>query len=101
MWFTCARPRRSRRPLRAVATLPRLSEWGRVISCRQTQLRQAQKLIQVHLGVGRMGVDDVALRCRPRVIIATGAHWSGDGRGATRPDTGADDCCRMCSRCFR
>jgi dimethylamine/trimethylamine dehydrogenase len=77
---------------RAVATLPRLSEWGRVISYRQTQLGKLKKLIQVHLGVGRMGVDDVLRYGADRVVIATGAHWSGDGRGANfGPIPGADD----------
>ena len=39
-----------------------------------------------------MGADDVLRYGADRVVIATGAHWSGDGRGANfGPIPGADD----------
>jgi dimethylamine/trimethylamine dehydrogenase len=77
---------------KSVATLPRLSEWGRVITYRQTQLAKLKKAVQVHLGVGRMTADDVLNYGADRVVIATGATWCGDGRGANfGPIPGADD----------
>ncbi len=65
-----------------VATLPRLQEWGRVITYRQAQLAKLKKQVEVHLGVGRMSADDVLGYGADRVVIATGSHWSADGRGA-------------------
>jgi dimethylamine/trimethylamine dehydrogenase len=77
---------------KAVATLPRLSEWGRVITYRQTQLAKLKKSVQVHLGIGRMRADEVLNYGADRIVIATGSHWSGDGRGANfGPIPGADD----------
>src|SRR5712664_210888 len=76
---------------KAVATLPRLNEWGRVITYRQNQLTKLKKSVQVHLGVGRMTADEVLRYGADRVVITTGAHWSGDGRGANfGPIPGAD-----------
>src|SRR5258705_9854779 len=76
---------------KAVATLPRLNEWGRVITYRQIQLAKLKKAVQVHLGVGKMTADEVLRYGADRVVIATGAHWSGDGRGANfGPIPGAD-----------
>ena len=77
---------------REVATLPRLAEWGRVITYRQTQLAKLKKLVQVHLGIGRMSAADVLNYGADRVVIATGAHWSRDGRSSNfGPLPGADD----------
>jgi dimethylamine/trimethylamine dehydrogenase len=77
---------------KSVASLPRLNEWGRVISYRQIQLAKLKKTVQVHLGVGRMSADDVLGYGADRVVIATGSRWHGDGRGANfGPIPGADD----------
>jgi dimethylamine/trimethylamine dehydrogenase len=76
---------------RHVATLPRLAEWARVIAYRQAQLAKLRKQVEVHLGVGRMSAADVLGYGADRVVIATGAHWSADGRGANSgPIPGAD-----------
>src|SRR6267378_3455606 len=76
---------------KAVATLPRLNEWGRVITYRQIQLAKLKKSVQVHLGVGNMTADEVLRYGADRVVIATGSDWSGDGRGANfGPIPGAD-----------
>jgi dimethylamine/trimethylamine dehydrogenase len=76
---------------KSVVTLPRLAEWARVISYRQAQLAKLKKQVAVHLGVGRMSARDVLEYGADRVVIATGAHWSSDGRGAGGPIHGADD----------
>ena len=39
--------------------LPRLNEWSRVITYRQTQLSKLKKHVAVHLGVGPMSTDQV------------------------------------------
>ncbi|MDB6086352.1 MAG: Trimethylamine dehydrogenase [Gammaproteobacteria bacterium] len=76
---------------KSIATLPRLSEWGRVITYRQTQLAKLRKNVQVHVNVGKMSADDVLQYGADRVVIATGSHWSADGRGANYgPILGAD-----------
>src|SRR5450631_2674753 len=76
---------------RSIATLPRLNEWSRVITYRQTQLRKLKKNVEVHLGVGKMGADQVLQYGADRVVIATGYHWCADGRGANYgPIPGAD-----------
>jgi dimethylamine/trimethylamine dehydrogenase len=75
-----------------VVKLPRLSEWGRVISYRQAQLAKWKKNVQVHLGVGKMSATDVLNYGADRVVLATGSHWAGDGRSAgSGPIPGADD----------
>jgi dimethylamine/trimethylamine dehydrogenase len=77
---------------KAVSTLPRLNEWSRVVSYRQTQLAKLKKQVEVHLGIGRMSADEVLNYGADRVVIATGAHWSRDGRGGNfGPLPGADD----------
>jgi dimethylamine/trimethylamine dehydrogenase len=76
---------------RGIATLPRLGEWARVISYRQTQLAKLRKQAEVHLGVGPMTAKDVLDYGADRVIIATGYHWADDGRGSNYgPVPGAD-----------
>jgi dimethylamine/trimethylamine dehydrogenase len=75
-----------------VASLPRLSEWGRVITYRQIQLGKLKRYVDVHLGVGKMNAEDVLQYGADRVVIATGSRWSGDGRSANcGPIAGADD----------
>ena len=76
---------------KSIATLPRLSEWGRVIAYRQAQLEKLRKNIDVHVGVGKMSAGDVLQYGADRVVIATGSHWCADGRGANYgPIAGAD-----------
>ncbi len=76
---------------KGVVTLPRLNEWSRVITYRQTQLAKLKKQVQVHLGIGRMSGADVLNYGADRVVIATGAHWGADGRGGNcGPVAGAD-----------
>jgi dimethylamine/trimethylamine dehydrogenase len=76
---------------KSIATLPRLSEWGRVITYRQAQLDKLRKNVDVHLGVGKMSAGDVLQYGADRVVIATGSHWCADGRGANYgPIAGAD-----------
>jgi dimethylamine/trimethylamine dehydrogenase len=77
---------------KSIATLPRLAEWARVITYRQTQLRKLKKNVEVHLGVGTMSADEVLRYGADRVVIATGYRWCSDGRGANYgPIAGADD----------
>jgi dimethylamine/trimethylamine dehydrogenase len=76
---------------KSIATLPRLSEWGRVISYRQAQLAKLRRNVDVHVGVGKMSADSVLQYGADRVVIATGSHWCADGRGANfGPIAGAD-----------
>ena len=74
-----------------VSRYPRCSEWVRVITYRETQLKKL-KNVEVHLGVGRMTANDVLEYGADKVVIATGSHWSADGLGAEihRPIPGAD-----------
>jgi dimethylamine/trimethylamine dehydrogenase len=76
---------------KSIATLPRLAEWARVISYREIQLRKLKKNVAVHTGVGPMSADEVLRYGADRVVVATGYHWSSDGRGANYgPIQGAD-----------
>ena len=75
-----------------VVKLPRLSEWGRVISYRQAQLAKWKKTIQVHLGIGRMSAADVLDYGADRIVLATGSYWAPDGKSAgSGAIPGADD----------
>ena len=77
---------------KSIATLPRLNEWSRVITYRQTQLGKLRKKVEVHLGIGKMTADEVLQYGADRVVMATGYHWCSDGRGANYgPIPGADD----------
>ncbi len=67
---------------KSIATLPRLAEWARVISYREIQLRKLKNNVAVHTGVGPMSTDEVLRYGADRVVVATGYHWSSDGRGA-------------------
>ena len=83
--------------LRHVARLPGLAEWSRVIAYRETQLNRMAN-VEILRGAGTATVDDVLGFGVARVVLATGAHWVGDGLGATGPDAvpGADaahPCC--------
>jgi len=74
-----------------VAKLPRLNEWGRVITYRQIQLDKL-KNVEVHLGVGKMTADDVLDYGADKVVIATGSQWASNGLhcGGHEPVSGAD-----------
>src|SRR6202171_2075850 len=76
---------------RDVARYPRCSEFGRVISYRQSQLAKLRN-VEVQLGVSPMTADEVLQYGADKVVIATGAHWSTVGLGAEvhRPIHGAD-----------
>ncbi len=82
-----------------MATLPRLNEWGRVVTYRQIQLAKLKKNVEVHLGIGKMTADEILRYGADRIVLATGSHWCGDGRGANfGPIPARTMPCRMCSR---
>ena len=59
--------------------LPGLAEWGRV---RDWRLHQISKLSSIEIfRDSRMTADDVMELGIPHVVVATGSHWRGDGRG--------------------
>ncbi|MBL9050177.1 MAG: FAD-dependent oxidoreductase [Tabrizicola sp.] len=65
------------------ARLPGLSEWGRVIDWRLSQL---SKLPQVTLYPGStMTAEDIRETGLGHVMIATGSLWRADGRGRSLP----------------
>ena len=79
-----------------VTRLPRLSEWGRVITYRQTQLAKL-KNVEVHLGVGKMSATDTLTYGAARIIVATGSRWRDDGVGpGSGPIEGADTTLPYC-----
>jgi len=63
--------------VKMVMRYPGLSEWSRVASYRQIQLDKA-KNVEIHTNT-RLSADDVLRYGADRVVIATGAHWAGDG----------------------
>ena len=71
--------------LRQVAALPGLAEWFRVVSHREAQLRQ-MSTVEVMLGTGQATAEDLLDYGASKIVLATGATWSGDGRGAASPD---------------
>ncbi|HLB06598.1 MAG TPA: FAD-dependent oxidoreductase [Alphaproteobacteria bacterium] len=76
---------------RMVSRYPRCSEWARVITYRESQLKKL-KNVELHLGRGEMTAETVLKYGADRAVIATGAHWSANGLGAEthRPIPGAD-----------
>ena len=79
-----------------VSKLPRLNEWGRVITYRQIQLAK-MKNVNVHLNVGKMLADDVLNYGADHVVIATGSYWRGDGEGpGSTPIPGVDSSLPYC-----
>jgi dimethylamine/trimethylamine dehydrogenase len=64
--------------IRDVQRYPGLSEWGRIITYRQTQLDKL-KNVEVHTGVGRMSAGDILGYGADKVVLATGARWLPDG----------------------
>jgi dimethylamine/trimethylamine dehydrogenase len=83
--------------IRNVMRYPGLAEWGRIITYRQTQLDKL-KNVELHTGVGPMSDDDVIGYGADKVVVATGAHWRGDGmNGATHePIPGAEASLPQC-----
>jgi dimethylamine/trimethylamine dehydrogenase len=76
--------------MRWITRMPGLGGWGHVIDYRRVQL---DRLANVSLGMGtRMTAADVLDYGAQIVIVASGAHWAGDGlSGVTRgPIPGAD-----------
>jgi dimethylamine/trimethylamine dehydrogenase len=64
--------------LKDVQRYPGLSEWGRVITYRETQLRKL-KSVEVHRGVGLMTADDILNYGADKVVLAVGARWDSAG----------------------
>ena len=64
--------------VRDVARYPGLAEWGRIVSYREGQLAKMPN-VEIHTGIGEMSADEVLAYGADRVVIATGARWSGDG----------------------
>jgi dimethylamine/trimethylamine dehydrogenase len=77
--------------LKDVQRYPGLSEWGRVITYRETQLKKLKK-VEVHRGVGCMSANDILSYGADKVVLAVGSHW--DTRGlsgfTSEPIAGAD-----------
>jgi dimethylamine/trimethylamine dehydrogenase len=68
-----------------VASLPGLGEWGYHRDYREVQLGKLvkkNKQSQLALGGARLSVADVLDYGAEKVVIATGSHWSTDGRNA-------------------
>jgi dimethylamine/trimethylamine dehydrogenase len=64
--------------MRDVMRYPGLSEYGRVISYRETQLNKL-KNVELHIGSGEMSADDVLQYGAEKVVLCTGSNWNGDG----------------------
>jgi dimethylamine/trimethylamine dehydrogenase len=64
--------------MRDVMRYPGLSEYGRVITYRETQLGKL-KNVEVHTGTGEMSADDVLKYGAEKVVVCTGSHWNDDG----------------------
>ncbi len=76
--------------MRWITRMPGLGGWGHVIDYRRVQL---DRLANVSLGMGaRMSAAEVLDYGAQIVVVASGAHWVGDGlSGVTRqPIPGAD-----------
>jgi dimethylamine/trimethylamine dehydrogenase len=76
--------------MRWITRMPGLGGWGHVIDYRRVQL---DRLANVSLGMGtRMTAADVLDYGAQIVIVASGAHWAGDGLGGItrRAIPGAD-----------
>jgi len=71
--------------LRDVVRLPGLAEWSRVVSLRETQLRRMPN-VEIMMGTGAATADDFIGYGADRIVLATGAHWVGDGTGSMGPD---------------
>ncbi len=76
--------------MRDVMRYPGYSEWGRVISYRETQLRKLAN-VEIHTGA-RLDADAILTYGADRVVLAVGAHWAEDGLNSVTmgPLPGAD-----------
>ncbi|MBV9523173.1 MAG: FAD-dependent oxidoreductase [Alphaproteobacteria bacterium] len=72
--------------LRQLVRLPGLAEWRRVISYRESQLARMHN-VEILRGAGMVTAEDALAFGASRIVVATGAHWVGDGLGAMGPDT--------------
>jgi dimethylamine/trimethylamine dehydrogenase len=77
--------------LRDVIKIPGLTEWSRVVTYREGQLK---RLGNVHVvrGTGKVTAEQCLEFGAAKIVLATGAEWVGDGLGATGPEgiPGAD-----------
>ncbi len=75
-----------------VPRLPGLGEWRRLLDWRRIQLARLRRQVEVVSGT-RLAASDIRDYGAELVVVATGAHWAGDGlNGFTRaPIPGADD----------
>jgi dimethylamine/trimethylamine dehydrogenase len=71
--------------LRNVAALPGLAEWFRVVSFREAELRRLAT-VEVLRGTGRATAKEILDFGCAKIVLATGARWNGDGRGAAGLD---------------
>ncbi len=76
--------------MRWVPQLPGLGEWARVVNWRRIQLEKLQN-VEVLTGL-ELDADGVLTYGAELVVVATGAHWVGDGLNAAthEPIPGAD-----------
>jgi dimethylamine/trimethylamine dehydrogenase len=71
--------------LRDIVRLPGLAEWNRVITFRESQLSRMAN-VRIMRGTGRVSAEEILDYGAPRVVLATGAKWVGNGLGASGPD---------------
>ena len=64
--------------LRHVVRLPGLAEWGRVVTWREGQLAKMPN-VEILRGVGTVEASDLLAYGASRIVLATGAHWLGNG----------------------
>jgi dimethylamine/trimethylamine dehydrogenase len=62
-----------------ISRLPGLGEWARIVNYRQIQIAKLKNVS--FIPDTRLTVDDVLEYGAEIVVVATGATWSGDGRG--------------------
>jgi dimethylamine/trimethylamine dehydrogenase len=76
--------------MRWIPRLPGLDAWGRFVEWRRRECERLPNL-EIETGV-RMGTGDVWASGAGLVVVATGAHWAGDGfNGVSKgPIPGAD-----------
>ncbi len=60
-----------------VMRYPGYSEWGRIISYRQTQLQNLAN-VEIHT-TARLNANDILRYGAEKVVLAVGAHWAEDG----------------------
>ena len=71
--------------MKDVQRYPGLSEWGRVVTYRQTQLDKL-KNVEVHTKT-HLSTDDVLGYGADKVVIATGSYWAGNGHNCVDHET--------------